>query len=413
MKVSCVRINTDIIVGKKQDEIISYLSKMFLGIGVVMQNIVTTQNNPENFFHAVNFLQTNTVLILGEASSSKNYVIKKYLSDLTKIELEKNEISFNNVTNYYKQENSPVLVESENEYYMPKGAFVMSSTTSPMQGFILQAGGKTYIFLPEHFLSIQEMYEKEIKPFFTANSSIKYKTHIIKTFGIFEKDIYSILGDLTKNIYKILFITYPSELEVSLHIRYNETIDPEIIRGILAKVYEKLSKYIYADEDVSLAKRVFDLMKLSNKTISIAESVTGGNITSSLIKANPDFALSLKESIVCPSVESKIKSLGVTPAIIEKYGEVSIETAYEMAAALLDKTNSDIVLCTTGSLDTGNNNEKKVAFISVGNVDGIHVYKNTFIGNREQVIGNITQTSLFYLIKNIKQNDWFFGQTTV
>ena len=154
-------------------------------------------------------------------------------------------------------------------------------------------------------------------------------------------------------------------------------------------------------------------MKLSNKTISIAESVTGGNITSSLIKANPDFALSLKESIVCPSVESKIKSLGVTPAIIEKYGEVSIETAYEMAAALLDKTNSDIVLCTTGSLDTGNNNEKKVAFISVGNVDGIHVYKNTFIGNREQVIGNITQTSLFYLIKNIKQNDWFFGQTTV
>ena len=55
----------------------------------------------------------------------------------------------------------------------------------------------------------------------------------------------------------------------------------------------------------------------------------------------------------------------------------------------------------------------KLCYIAVGNADGIHVYKNTLFGNREQVIDSLTQTAFFYLIKNIKQNDLFFDKTTV
>ena len=60
-------------------------------------------------------------------------------------------------------------------------------------------------------------------------------------------------------------------------------------------------------------------------------------------------------------------------------------------------------------------NEKvgKLCYIAVGNIDGIHVYKNTLFGTREQIIDSLTQTAFFYLIKNIKQNDLFFDKTTV
>lgn len=412
MKVSCIRVSTDLLIGKKHDTIISFLAKNFLGIGVVVNNLITTQNNPENIFNALKFSDTETIFIVGESSSGKNHNIKKTLSQYLNLPLEKNEQCMHAVAAYYKNHNSPILVESENEYYLPKGAMPLSSKHSQLQGFIVN-NGKTYIFLPDDLNVVKEIYEQYLKAMLQENNQIKYKTLTVKTFGIYEKDIYSILSDLVKNIYKILFITYPSDLEVTLLIRYNEALDSEIVRNFTARVFERLNKYIYADEDVTLSMRVQDLLNINNKTLAIAEAVTGGTIASVLTKECNNVNNFLKSAVVCPSAESKVKLLGVNKSILERYGEVSIETVYEMAAALLELTGAHYVVCTTGIYETKDQNDKRTTFIAVGDMDGIHVYKNTFIGSKESVIDNITQTSLYYLIKNIKQNDLFLNQTTI
>ena len=58
---------------------------------------------------------------------------------------------------------------------------------------------------------------------------------------------------------------------------------------------------------------------------------------------------------------------------------MSIETAYEMAAGLLE-TSTLCALHNQVTVKALKPNEKKTTFIAVGNMDGIHVYKNTFIG---------------------------------
>lgn len=412
MKVSCIRVSTDLLIGKKHDTIISFLAKNFLGIGVVLNNLITTQNNPENIFNALKFSDTEIVFIIGESTSGKNNNIKKTLSKYLNLQLVKNIECVQAVTNYYKDHNSPILAESENEYYLPQGAVPLSSKYSHLQGFIIN-GNTTYIFLPDDLNVVKDIYEQSLKNILQENNQIKYKTLIVKTFGIHEKDIYSILSDLVKNIYKILFITYPSDLEVTLLIRYNEALDSELVRSFTAKVFERLNKYIYADEDVTMAMRVQDLLNISNKTLAVAEAVTGGNIASTLTKECNNVNGFLTNAVVCSNAESKIKLLGVNRSILERYGEVSIETVYEMAAALLEVSGANYVVCTSGIHETKNENDKKTTFIAVGDIDGIHVYKNTFIGNKENVIENITQTSLYYLIKNIKQNDLFLNHTTI
>ncbi len=412
MKVSCIRVSTDLLIGKKHDLVSNYLAKKFLGIGVVLHHLITTQNNPDNIFNALKFLENDTVFIIGESSSSKNYGIKKAIATHLNVALERNEICAGAVANYFKQENSPILTECENEYYIPATAIPLSTKNSYFQGFVLNKE-KTYIFLPDDIEFVKAVFDQYLKSILQENNAIVYKTHIIKTFGIYEKDIYSVLNDLVKNIYKILFITYPSELEVTLLIRYNQTLEPEIVQSFLAKVYERLNKYIYADEDVSLATRAMDLLRVSNKTLAVAEAVSGGNIASTLFKTCSDINETVKLALVCPNEESKMKLLNLNRGVLERYGELSIETAYEMAAGLLEVSKADFVLCTTGISESLKPNERKTTFIAVGNMDGIHVYKNTFIGSKETVIENITQTSLFYFIKNLKQNDLLFNETVV
>ena len=76
---------------------------------------------------------------------------------------------------------------------------------------------------------------------------------------------------------------------------------------------------------------------------------------------------------------------------------------------MLEKNNSGMVLVTCGDIDS----ENHICYIAVGDSDGIHVYKNTCLGTRDQIIETVSKCAVFYLIKKLKQNDLFFNKIRV
>ena len=81
--------------------------------------------------------------------------------------------------------------------------------------------------------------------------------------------------------------------------------------------------------------------------ISSAESCTGGLVSSRLTDISGSSAY-IKANFVTYSNEAKHRILNVSESTLEKYGAVSEECAKEMAQGLLQLTQSDIVICTTG-----------------------------------------------------------------
>ena len=414
MKTSILRISNDILLGKKQDNISQYLLKNCLEIGEIISCVHTCENHPEQISKNIKALESELVFIVGESISARNANIKKTLANIIGDEIIKSDLAESTVKSYYSESNQPVLFDSENEFYLPSTCKLLPVKISPLQSFIVSNGNKTFIFLPGELNVVKYVFETYLINIIKQNLTTKYKTTTIKTFGISEKDIYSILSDLIKNKYKILFLTYPNNLEVSIVIRYNENLEQEIVNDVICRVYERLNKYVYAEEDVTIAQRALDLLSVGKKRLAIAETITGGNISTTLIKQCDNIKNVLVESIVCSNTYSLINRLRVSPAILKQYSEASVEVAYEMAAGLLETSNADVVLTTSGLIDYVDDDKVgKLCYIAVGNADGIHVYKNTLFGNREQVIDSLTQTAFFYLIKNIKQNDLFFDKTTV
>ena len=82
-------------------------------------------------------------------------------------------------------------------------------------------------------------------------------------------------------------------------------------------------------------------------TISVAESLTGGLLCAKLINY-PGISNVLIEGIVSYSIESKISRLKVKRETIEKYTDVSYNTAIEMAKGVCETSGSDIGISTTG-----------------------------------------------------------------
>ena len=101
------------------------------------------------------------------------------------------------------------------------------------------------------------------------------------------------------------------------------------------------------NKDINLAQTLFNRLKEKKLTIVLAESCTGG-LVSSLITEIPGASLVLWGSFVCYTQEAKVSMLDINNDLLLQHGLVSGETAKAMAEGALKKSSADISASCTG-----------------------------------------------------------------
>jgi len=122
---------------------------------------------------------------------------------------------------------------------------------------------------------------------------------------------------------------------------------------------------------------IAELLKEKKLTISVAESCTGG-LVSSLLTDVSGSSNYIKLNLVTYSNEAKIKILGVPEEIINNFGAVSEQTAISMAEKTRLLAKTDIGLGITGIAGpTGGTETKPVGLVYIGISNGkkTEVYK--------------------------------------
>lgn len=101
--------------------------------------------------------------------------------------------------------------------------------------------------------------------------------------------------------------------------------------------------------------RIAQLLKNSGKSLSAAESCTGGQISHliTMVSGSSKFYLG---SVTSYAVKVKVELLGVDPKLIEEYGVVSEEVAAAMAEAAKRVFSSSYSVATTGLAEGGDEN---------------------------------------------------------
>ena len=171
---------------------------------------------------------------------------------------------------------------------------------------------------------------------------------------------------------------------------------------IKAYVYNAFSEQVYSAEDISLHTLAATLLKRSKKMLSVAESLTGGEICSRLTSV-PGISENFYEGIVCYNRHSKMDRLGIPRAFIGEYGTVSRETAHAMVQGLLNK-KVDIGLATTGLAGPTGDEGKPVGlvYIAVGGGEFITTFEKRLSGDRNQIREATTNLALFYLVRYLR-----------
>ena len=165
-------------------------------------------------------------------------------------------------------------------------------------------------------------------------------------------------------------------------------------------------RYIYADYQTVLNENAIELLKISGRKISVAESFTGGSVASALT-AITGASKVFYEGFVCYNTQAKIKRLGVSSDTVREYGVVSREVAYEMVKGLLNNSNCDVAVATTGyASPTGEENKPcGLCFIAVGDERKIEVFQYNFTGDRQEITTKGKNATLFELNKFLKDSE--------
>lgn len=113
-------------------------------------------------------------------------------------------------------------------------------------------------------------------------------------------------------------------------------------------------------------KEVFKYLREKKLTISFAESITGGRLSSEITKNNGSSEV-FKGSVVAYSKELKVKLLNVSLETINKYTMVSEEVNIEMIEGLKTLVNTNIYISVTGSAgpDLEESTKEFMAYVTI------------------------------------------------
>ncbi len=135
------------------------------------------------------------------------------------------------------------------------------------------------------------------------------------------------------------------------------------------------------------ATQVIQLATRQNARIAVAESCTGG-LLSSLLTEAPGASAVFWGGLVTYANEAKEQLLGVKPETLQAHGAVSEQTAQEMADGVCHKYDADLSISITGIAGpTGGSVAKPVGTVFIGRAfkGKVITEHHTFDGNRNQI----------------------------
>lgn len=172
----------------------------------------------------------------------------------------------------------------------------------------------------------------------------------------------------------------------------------EALKAILGDV-------IYSDCDDTLEHALGEILKAHHKTLSAAESCTGGEI-SHLITTVPGSSEYYLGSVTSYAIPVKEKVLGVPAEIIERHGVVSSEVAAAMADGVRKLLGSDYAVSTTGLAGPGGGdgvNPDGTVWVGVSTASGVTKTKKfNYKNDRKRNIERFAASALYFLLTVVK-----------
>lgn len=180
-------------------------------------------------------------------------------------------------------------------------------------------------------------------------------------------------------------------------------VDDVALENAIAKMIIELGENIYAEDDRSLAQCLVDKLLSEGEKVAVAESVTGGMLSSAICSIDGASQV-FYEGIISYDSASKVRRLHVPATVIQEHTAVSSEVCEAMLKGVLANKEVKYGIVTTGYATSKDPDLCGKAFVGYGTSNKHCVVEVKYDGSRNDIREKITNFALFSLLTTIKEN---------
>ena len=415
MKAAIITIGDEILIGQIVDTNSAFIAKSLDRIGVEVHEMISISDNKSHILDTFSKFQNKVdlVVITGGLGPTKDDITKKIFCDYFDDDLVVNNKVLEHVTQliegFYKRQITQI---NKDQALVPSKCIILHNEFGTAPGMWMKKENTVFISLPGVPFEMKSLVENEIIPRIVVEYQRPYIIHkTVLTYGIGESLLSETIEKWENDLPNFIKLAYlPSPGRVRLRLSARGT-DKELLENAIIENVTSLSAIlgdaiVGIDDDETLEVVIGRLLTQQNKTISTAESCTGGKIAqvlSSFAGASAYF----KGSIVSYATETKISVLGISEDIINEYSVVSAEVAREMAINIQRLMKTDYAISTTGNAGPAKGDSDAsvgTVFIALATPYDVIIEEFNFGQPRDKVIDRAVLKSLEMLRKEILKN---------
>jgi nicotinamide-nucleotide amidase len=232
----------------------------------------------------------------------------------------------------------------------------------------------------------------------------------LHTVGIGESELDRRVEGLFRSLEnpKIAMLAHGGRVDVKVMAKAESRAEADrLIEPVAATLRRQIGGGYFGDDDTTIGGAIVGELTRLGKTLSIAESVTGGKIADEIVSV-PGASQAFLGGVVAYDNAVKRDVLGVSDDTLSRVGAVSEEVAIEMARGVRAALHTDFSLSTTGIAGPDGGSESKpvglVWFALVDDAGEVETYSRTFPGQRSDIRDRAATTGLSLVWRRLERN---------
>jgi len=409
LNVEIITIGDEILIGQIVDTNSAFIGQQLNLNGLSVKQISSVSDNREHILAALDQAKerADVILITGGLGPTKDDITKKTLCEYFKTTMRFDEGAYEDVVNIFAQYGRDVTPLNRLQAEVPAICEVIRNKNGTAPGMWFNVDGKIFVSMPGVPYEMKALIKDQVIP--KLKSLFKLPAIIHKTIltqGIGESTLSEFISDwedsLASENIKLAYLPSPGMVRLRLSSKGD---DEKKINEAVDKKIEELKKlipeYIYGfevfgEERETLEMMVGKILKEKGKTLSTAESCTGGYISHLITKVAGSSKYYIG-SVISYAYEIKESELNVPHDVIMKHGAVSQPVVEQMAKAIREKYKTDYSVSASGIAGPdGGTDEKPVGtvWIAIATPDKVISKKFLFGNHRERNIQKTADAAL-------------------
>ncbi|MBV8951065.1 MAG: competence/damage-inducible protein A [Actinobacteria bacterium] len=350
MRCDVLCIGTELLLGQITDTNSAWIGEQLALAGIDSYEHRHVGDNLGRMVDAIEDMlpDTDALIICGGLGPTPDDVTREAIAKVMGTELERRDDLVEWIRELFGERGRDMPANNLRQAEVPRGGEPIPNSVGTAPGLKCMVGEKVVYAVPGVPYEMQLMMSEQILPDLLrrAGQVGAIVSRTLKTWGASESGLAEMIADRVdaQTNPTIAFLARGIE-GISVRITAKGDTDEEaraLIEPEERVLRERLGNLVFGVDHETMETVVLDLLRQRGWTLAVAESITGGLVSSRLVSV-PGTSEVLLGSVVSYMTELKRSLLGVTAEKV-----VSAECASQMAEGVRKLTGADVALSVTG-----------------------------------------------------------------